>query len=545
MPDTQSAAFGIKPKILVMKRFKLLTLMLLFVGTGAVSCGDKDDPITPPQEPTETPEEPEVPQPEFGELDGCRIFPTGEGAYKDACLTLEFKTAPTLGASGEIRIFRASDGTEVDRIDMAEVSEGHERMEKNQIINTMHDVIGPKGLRRYRVVNYDPVVVDGSTVTVRPHYDVLDYETEYYAVIDEGAIEADGFRGVEAGEWSFTTKAKPTGAVVTVGAEKADFRTVQAALDYGYALGMDAALEIRIQPGQYEEQLFMRYNNNITLRGMGDGPDDVRIFYCNGDDLNGGVGGSTDKPGNPSNKPQIGDAIGYAGGRTVMLVESCDNLRMENLTLENTRGIGAQAEALYNNDNSGDCGLVAVNCKFLGYQDTLNLKGYCWFYNCLVAGDVDFIWGGATAALFEQCEIRVMTSGAYIVNARVASGRKGFIFLDCRLTKAAGVAAGSSWLARHGNDTNNDNVTYVNCKMDSHIAPEGWYKSDEAKFRPSPMTAQQGLKEYGTTTPIGGAYSLASRLSCAYALTADEVETYYKDRETVLKGYTKKAQWTE
>ena len=366
--------------------------------------------------------------------------------------------------------------------------------------------------------------------------------------IDKGALTAEGFAGIAAKEWSFSTKAKPRGAVVTVGAENADFRTVQAALDYGYGLGKDAALEIRILPGQYEEQLFMRYNNNITLKGMGAGPDAVGIFYCNGDDLNGGVGGSTSVAGNDADKPKVGDAIGYAGGRGVMLVESCDNLRFENLTLENTRGAGAQAEALYNNDNSGDCGLVAVNCKFLGYQDTLNLKGYCWFYNCLVAGDVDFIWGGATAALFEQCEIRVMNSGAYIVNARVnqANGyRKGFVFLGCRLTKDAGVGAGSSWLARHGEDKSNDNVTFVDCKMDDHIAKEGWYKNDELKFTPLPMTAEHGLKEYGTTTLSGGAYDLTSRLSCAYRLTAADVESHYKDRATVLSGYTKKAQWTE
>ncbi|WP_288844898.1 pectinesterase family protein [uncultured Alistipes sp.] len=519
-----------------MKRFKLLTLLLsLFVGAGAVSCADKDDPATPPLT-------------DPGDLGPCTVSPIGAGAYKDAYLTLEFEAAPTLGTSGEIRIFRADDDTEVDRIDMAEVAKGHERMEKNQIINTMHDVIGPKGLKRYRIVNYEPVTLDGNTVTIRPHYDVLEYGTEYYVTIDKGALTAEGFAGIAAKEWSFSTKAKPRGAVVTVGAENADFRTVQAALDYGYGLGKDAALEIRILPGQYEEQLFMRYNNNITLKGMGAGPDDVRIFYYNGDDLNGGVGGSTSVAGNDADKPKVGDAIGYAGGRGVMLVESCDNLRFENLTLENTRGVGAQAEALYNNDNSGDCGLVAVNCKFLGYQDTLNLKGYCWFYNCLVAGDVDFIWGGATAALFEQCEIRVMNSGAYIVNARVNQEkgyRKGFVFLGCRLTKDAGVGAGSSWLARHGEDKSNDNVTFVDCKMDGHIAKEGWYKNDADKFTPSTMTAEHGLKEYGTTTLSGGAYDLTSRLSCAYALTAEDVESHYKDRATVLSGYTKKAQWTE
>ena len=81
--------------------------------------------------------------------------------------------------------------------------------------------------------------------------------------------------------------------------------------------------------------------------------------------------------------------------------------------------------------------------------------------------------------------------------------------------------------------------------MDGHIAKEGWYKNDELKFTPLPMTAEHGLKEYGTTTLSGGAYDLTSRLSCAYALTAADVESHYKDRATVLSGYTKKAQWTE
>lgn len=480
--------------------------------------------------------------PNEGELNGCTIYPVGSGACKDTYLTLEFPSAPQLGAEGLIRIFRASDNTEVDRIDLAEVAAGHLRMEAGQTINTTHDVIGSTALKRYRIVNYDPITIADRTLTIRPHYDVLEYNTEYYLTIDPEAIVAERFSGVSAGEWRFATKQKPSAAIVTVGERGADFRTVQAALDFGQSL---TALEIRIAPGQYEEQLFMRYNNNITLRGMGAGPDDVRIFYRNGDDLNGGVGGSTSVSGNPDSKPKVGDAIPYAGGRTVMLIESCDNVRFENLTLENTRGIGAQAEALYNNDNSGDCGIVAVNCKFLGYQDTLNLKGYCWFYNCLVSGDVDFIWGGATAALFEACEIRVMTDGAYIVNARVSPQHKGFIFLDCRLTKAAGVSAGRSWLARHGNDSNNDNVTYVSCRMDDHIAPAGWYSSDASKFTPSAMTPRQGLKEFGTTTLTGGAYDLSARLSCACALTAADVETYYKDRRTILAGYAKSARWEE
>lgn len=67
----------------------------------------------------------------------------------------------------------------------------------------MHDVIGPKGLKRYRIVNYEPVTLDGNTVTIRPHYDVLEYGTEYYVTIDKGALTAEGFVGIAAKEWSF------------------------------------------------------------------------------------------------------------------------------------------------------------------------------------------------------------------------------------------------------------------------------------------------------------------------------------------------------
>lgn len=51
---------------------------------------------------TGTPGEPEEPEP--GDLGPCTVSPVGAGAFKDAYLTLEFETAPTLGTSGEIRI---------------------------------------------------------------------------------------------------------------------------------------------------------------------------------------------------------------------------------------------------------------------------------------------------------------------------------------------------------------------------------------------------------------------------------------------------------
>lgn len=487
------------------------------------------------------------------EVPGASCFPTeGMAAYKDVRLELTFNEGePRLGRSGSIRIFDAATNKEVDRIDMADVHQERVKMAKEQIIHTAMDIIGSRKLKRYRIVYYDPVKIEGSRLCITPHYDVLEYEKSYYVTIDREAVEAAGFEGVDKGEWRFTTKAKPTSSTVTVGAENTDFRTVQAALDYGYDLGKDAALTIEIAPGDYEEQLFIRYNNNLTIRGMGATSDDVRIHYANCDNLNGGVGGSTSIAGNEYGKPKAGDAIPYTGGRSVLLIESCDNVRFENLTLENSwyrvSEQNNQSEVLYNNDNNGDNAVLFVRCKLLSRQDTLNLKGYCWFYDCLVAGDVDFIWGGATAALFERCEIRSVTGGGYILQARVsqtsAQGyRMGFVFMECELTRGSGVGANSTYLARKGDD-NEDNITFLNCRMDTHIKAEGWHPA--GPWHPETMNALHGLKEYNSMDLAGRPLDLTKRSRPSYVLSAAEAEQYYKDRAMIFKDYAKKAQFVE
>ena len=494
-----------------------------------------------------------VPYVRTPEVPGASCFPTeGMAAYKDVRLEMTFNEGvPQLGRSGKIRIFDAATDKEVDCIDIADVHKERVKMAKEQIIHTAMDVIGNRKLKRYRIVYYDPVKIEGSKLYITPHYDVLEYEKSYYVTIDREAVTAAGFEGVDKGEWRFTTKAKPTASTVTVGAENTDFRTVQAALDYGYDLGRDAALTIEIAPGDYEEQLFIRYNNNLTIKGMGATNDDVCIHFANCDNLNGGVGGSTSVAGNEYSKPKAGDAIPYTGGRSVLLIESCDNVRFENLTLENSwykvSDQNNQSEVLYNNDNNGDNAVLFVRCKLLSRQDTLNLKGYCWFYDCLVAGDVDFIWGGATAALFEKCEIRSVTGGGYILQARVSQTssqgyRMGFVFMDCELTAGSGVGANSTYLARKGDDTE-DNITFLNCRMGSHIKAEGWHPT--GPWHPETMNALHGLKEYNSMDLAGRPLDLSKRNRPSYILSAAEAEQYYKDRAMIFKDYAKKAKFVE
>ena len=117
-----------------------------------------------PKEEDETPVTPTL---------GYDVAPTGSGAFIDGELTLEFKSAPTLGTEGKIQIFK-EDGTLADMIDMADVAAPAVKLMDDTPYNTTHDLLGPASLKRWRVVNYKPVTVEGNKITIRPHSNKLD-----------------------------------------------------------------------------------------------------------------------------------------------------------------------------------------------------------------------------------------------------------------------------------------------------------------------------------------------------------------------------------
>ena len=122
--------------------------------------------------------------------------------------------------------------------------------------------------------------------------------------------------------------------------------------------------------------------------------------------------------------------------------------------------------------------------NFVSEQDTLLLKGFSWFYNSLIAGNVDFIWGYVNTALFENSEIRTIgdskngnpdedTAGGYILQARVPDiSYKGFIFLNSSFTNGPGpigngVLDDSTYIARSGGSASYfDNITLINNRFD-------------------------------------------------------------------------------
>lgn len=470
------------------------------------------------------------------------VFPANAatGVFKDSYLKLTFDSSPTVGTTGTIRVYKADDNTLVDEINMADAQP---RFASNGTLNSKMDILGKVGNNggRHRVVNYNPITIEGTTAIIKLHYDCLDYNTKYYVVIDKGVIGHADFNGISgSSKWTFTTKAEPAvptddAHTVTVGGDTstADFRTIQAAIDFlASKVANTNQKTVYVQNGTYEELLFMRGVNNMTIKG--ESREGVIIRYTNYDGFNGGTGGS----GVISTRA-MGSTVSAGGGRAVILVERVDKFRLENLTLENTHvksNSGDQAEVIYANNDTNQ-GMIIINCNLLSFQDTLNLKGFSWFYNCLIAGDVDFIWGSPIAALFEKCEIRSRDNG-YVLQARVAENNKGFVFLDCDLTTTG--AATQMYLCRTtGNASYSDNITFANCKMADIYGTYGWgYSSGASGAAPTPATGTlaNGYKMYNCTNLSGGTMTINNE-NLAYTLTESEFNAGFSTVAQVLSMY--------
>ena len=104
------------------------------------------------------------------------------------------------------------------------------------------------------------------------------------------------------------------------------------------------------------------------------------------------------------------------------------------------------------------------------------------FEHCLIEGTVDFIFG-CGAAVFDRCVIRSLYDargvGYVAAPAHPLSQKKGFLFRNCRLTRARGVANGSVFLARPWRDYGL--CRFENCVYGRHIAAAGFDKWNDSR----------------------------------------------------------------
>jgi pectin methylesterase-like acyl-CoA thioesterase len=459
----------------------------------------------------------------------------------DTTLRLDFDNMPTLGASGTIRILRASDGKLVDTLRLTDE----------------YDLLGYPGQPLARAIRTRHVSVQGKRATIHLHNAKLAYDTEYIVLVDDGVFKdatlgGQPFRGIaREARWRFRTRANaPKGLNLTVDDDgNADFRTVQGALNHVMQHGQRAApATISIRNGDYDEPLYLVAKDNVTLRG--ESRDGVQIHYLNNDGLNPGSQG-----GQPARSPSV------SGGRAVFSIEDADMITLDTLTMKNDTvrayAAGGQAETLYFNSDSGR--LAVKNASFHSEQDTIQVKGYSWFYRTLIAGNVDFIWGNNRTALFEDSEIRTVgdsanpNNGGYVLQARtVGPDERGFIFLNSRLTHGPGPAGngvpkGSTYLARSpGTAYTWDNIVFINCSMDEHIAPIGWAGKGvtrQPQSNPAVASVERGWREAGSSKPDGTPLDLSQR-QFGRVMTAAEAQAWLPNRAAAFATYGNGKGWS-
>ncbi len=511
------------------------------------------------------------------EVDGGNVYPWKDSEedswgtysptgiiYPDDAFTLTFNSTPTLGSTGYISIYKADTDELVDRINMADVASGIFRMDKGSEYNTAMDIQtgGVGGSTQTRVVWYNAVTADGNVVTIRPHSNVLDFDTKYYITVDSDAISADGFSGIKENKWIVTTRSAPDldwtadgGVDVYVGKTgyDADFRTIQRAIYHVSAndpdnLGYTPAT-IHVPDGTYDETLFVHGKSNLTLKGESMDGTVVQSFqnYMNSKGQGGG------NAGNPTS-PLEGGTISTVGGYFTVIVESAEGFRMENMTVENTYYEARHyAGALYYNYASN---ASFINCAFKGQQYTVDVKGYTWFYNCTIEGCQDLFYGQAVTSLMEDCTVKIVSDGnkadgtVSIVKNNGESGSygyPGFVFLGCAVTADDDVE--DLYLSRADSDGAVCNTAYINCSMsvDSQLDAAGWdLTTNTPSFSADGFSdAAHGWKYYvGDYTSLDTTGWNTDYTYC-YIFTGDEEELtdIYGSRQAVFSGTAFGTDW--
>jgi hypothetical protein len=441
--------------------------------------------------------------------------PNATDAYIDGELALTFDSPPTLNPGGSIQIFSVADGAQVDSIAFSG--------------ETL--VMGDTAIK----VGSQLVRVGENTVYIIPHHGKLAYDTAYYVAIPTTSITGT-LNGVPCvglsdsngvATWNFTTRSAPAldAANVTVDGSQtstADFRTVQGALGaVATELGTAPTVTVNVAAGTYNELL--RYSGTagaaqtITLAGPeGNSQGDTCVIqWANGNGMNG------------STSTRAG--FYFTGA----------NLVLENITLRNTakRSEVTQAETLYFAKDPSGTTLAAYNSSFFGNQDTIQTSGVNWFYKCHIEGNVDFIWGTAQAALFEDCDMRMVNdtgadasyslvvarTGSTIAEGASGTVGKGYVLLDSTVSVDAQVTA---YFGRDaGTGAYYDQVALVNVTFTGEGSiGEGLWKMDTAPLGLGDGS-YVGWKSAGCTGLNVASLTTAAGTSATVAEQATEYDT--------------------
>lgn len=419
------------------------------------------------------------------------------GVSSDMQFKLTFSSKPTIQRSGKISLYR-SNGSLVETIDLSKMPAGVPMSSSWPWIESLNGT-------DIRVI---PVTVDGNAVYIRFSDGVMGYNTSYYVTIDQAVISNVGFNGIGAGNWNFTTRSQPAADLnYVVSADgTGDFATLQGALNFLPTGNSNA--HILVKNGTYVGLAFMKNKGGYTIEG--ESREGVWFKGYNNSNLNAST-----------------------HWRSVLNL-SGDNINLLSVSMINTTpNGGTQAEVLKLDGNQ----CVIANCEFYSYQDTVLIEGKVYFIDCMLEGDVDFIWGRGTV-FFQSCELRANDNGGYNVMARNDNTKHGYCFADCKMTRTS-----SSTTTQYlGRDANTGypyaEIVYLNCTMGPQIPSVGWQIRNEMNASTLVFAEYQSVNEQGNLINTSGRHAKSRQLSQSQATQYRDLNWYFNGWTPVVPNYS-------
>jgi pectinesterase len=309
---------------------------------------------------------------------------------------------------------------------------------------------------------------------------------------------------------------------------------VQAAIDAAVVRGGTDRVYIAVSPGTYREVVCIPANAPpITLYGTTSDASQVVIVS---DHYN----GQTKMSGTPANSctPNASaTTYGTAGSATFTVL--ANGFRAKNITVSNDVSVatlastaGTQAVALMTQADQ----VILENVQVLGHQDTLYTETpnadtvtRVYMKNSYVAGDVDFIFGGASLVI-DSSRIRFVSdrksNGQVLAPSTDSRNPNGILVTGSDFAADANTPAGAMGLGRAWDRSCVDVATYVsgcvpsgrfpngqavvrNSTLDAHIASAPWLPAATTKrgFCNSPW---QCVADAGTDCPANRLYEYAN-----------------------------------
>ena len=269
------------------------------------------------------------------------------------------------------------------------------------------------------------------------------------------------------------------------------------------------------------------------------------------------------------------DDIGKLGTfRTYSCFIDTHDFTASNLTFENSAGPGTkvgQALALY---VDGDR-IAFHDCRFLGNQDTLftaplppkeiepdgfigpkqfapRINGRQYYKNCYICGDIDFIFGSATA-YFENCVIEslclttnVNDIQGYITAASTPESQEyGYVFSNCKLI-SKDCPPNSVYLGRPWR--NYAKTVFLECALGNHIHECGFHDWKKEDARNTVLYAEYRNYPASSADTTSNNRSLNDDIHCIdgrcipyphraeYVCELDAVQAEHFSKENVLSG---------